>query len=94
MSTATVNREYLSRIFSTMNPVDTSWAIKTLTERLDRMEKPATPAEPQRKAWWPHRLPVPEAVKNMTMKHRKSVSFETEEDYRDALTRILEEKYK
>lgn len=93
MNTATVNREYLSRIFSTMSPVDTSWAIKTLTERLDQMERPA-PEDPRKKAWWSRRLPVPEEIKNMTMKDRKFVSFDTTEEYRDALTRILEEKYK
>lgn len=34
MNTATINRNYLSKIFATMSPSDTTWAIKTLTERL------------------------------------------------------------
>lgn len=34
MNTTAINRDYLNKIFSTMNSSDTTWAIKTLTERL------------------------------------------------------------
>lgn len=93
MNTATINRDYLSKIFATMNLTDTTWAIKTLTERLYLFGLAAEAKAPAQKseAW---QRPLPEAVLKMTMKHRKRVSYETAEDYRDDLTNILEEKYR
>jgi len=93
MNTVTINRDYLSKIFATMSPTDTTWAIKTLTERLSLFGQTSNVEAPtqENKSW---QRPLPKAVINMTMKHRKRVSYENVEDYKDDLTNILEEKYR
>lgn len=91
MNTATINRDYLSQIFATMTPTDTTWAIKELTDRLFMLGHVAYKKAETKGETLPHE--IPEAVRNMTVRHRKCVSYDTYEDYRTDLTATLEEKH-
>lgn len=93
MSNVAVSRDYLSRIFDTLSRDDAAWALKTLSDRLftgreSESEKP----EPACGAVW--KKPLPQAVLNMTVRHRKNVSYETAEEYKADLAETLVERYK
>lgn len=91
MNTATISRDYLSKIFATMSPIDTTWAIKELTDRLFMISKISDKkAETQETV---SQRELPEAVRNMTVRHRKRVSYDTYEDYNADLTAMLEARH-
>lgn len=91
LNTAITSRDYLARLFSSMDITDTKWAIKTLTDRLYMFGKEAS-RKVEAKQMSPH-IELPEAVLKMTMRHRKCVSYDTYEDYSADMTAILEEKH-
>lgn len=91
MNNATTNRDYLSKIFATMTPTDTAWAIKKLIDRLFTISEVAS-KKTENKEVAPQ-FEIPEAVRKMTVRHRKCVSYDTYDDYNADLTAMLEERH-
>lgn len=93
MITPTINRKSLSKIFASMSPADTMWAIKKLTDRLYFLSNYSnSPSSEEKDATWKKELP--NKVLEMTVKHRKRVAYETENDYTNAVIDLLEGKYR
>lgn len=91
MNNVVFNRDYLSKIFNSLGRDDAAWALQALSDRLSVLSK-ATSKEDEYKIDAVWNKPLPKAVLNMTMHHRKAVSYNTDKEYKADLAQILEEK--
>lgn len=94
MNTTAINRRMLIGVFNALSKADTAWAIKTLAEKL--YDNEVVPEGRSNSIIMPsaYSKSLPKEVLDMTLKHRKKVSYGSYGEYKADLVSAIEDKFR